>query len=86
MDALYPNPFRGEATLVYHLDETSRWVTIELFSLSGQKVAILADKSDAPGTYTIHLTEKGHRLLPGVYFIRMNTDSFTQTQKFQIGK
>lgn len=85
MDPLYPNPFKGEANLIYRLDDTSRHVTLELFSLSGQKLATLVDKEAVAGTYTLRLTAKDLSLQPGMYLIRLSTDTYKQTQKFQVG-
>jgi len=86
MEAIYPNPLVGEATLVYHLDKTSKWVNIQLFNMIGQKVALLIDKSVEAGTYSITISDKDYPLQAGSYVIRMNTSNFTQTQKFQVGK
>ena len=85
MDPLYPNPFKGEANLVYRLDDNARHVTLELFSLSGQKLATLVDKNAVAGSYTLRLTASDLSLQPGMYLIRMSTDTFKQTQKFQVG-
>ena len=85
MDPLYPNPFKGEGTLTYRLDDKSRHVTLELFSLSGQKLATLVDKEAVAGSYTIRLTASDLPLQPGMYLIRMSTDTYKQTQKFQVG-
>jgi len=85
MDPLYPNPFKGEANLVYRLDDNARHVTLELFSLSGQKLATLVDKNAVAGSYTLRLTASDLSLQPGMYLIRMSTETFKQTQKFQVG-
>lgn len=85
MDPLYPNPFKGEGTLTYRLDAKSHHVTLELFSLSGQKLATLVDKEAVAGSYTLRLTASDLPLQPGMYLIRMSTDTYKQTQKFQVG-
>jgi parallel beta-helix repeat protein len=86
MDPIYPNPFKGEATLVYHLNESSRWVNIDIFNLTGQKVASLINKSEGQGTYSIRITDKEYPLQAGNYIIRMKTSNFSQSQLFQVEK
>jgi len=86
IDALYPNPLKGESTLTYYLDETSKWVNIEIFDLLGQKVALLVNESEGKGTYSIKISNKDYPLQTGTYIIQMKTANFTQTQKFQVEK
>lgn len=86
MAALYPNPFKDEARLVYQLDENSKWVKIDLFNLLGQKVAGLVDEYKAQGTYSIKITNKDYPLESGTYVIRMQTANHTESQLFQVSK
>jgi hypothetical protein len=85
MDPVYPNPCKGASSLVYHLSMTTA-VTIDVFNLAGQKVSRLVETTNTPGTYTVSLTSKNRSLNPGIYFIRMETDDFSQTQRLQVSK
>jgi hypothetical protein len=66
-----PNPFIGNGTITYRVDNTSR-VSISLVNAEGQQVKMLVDKNVKPGTYT----EKwdGHGLTKGIYFIKVTKD------------
>ena len=86
MAALYPNPFKDEARLVYQLDENSKWVKFDIFNLLGQKVAGLVDEYKTQGTYSIKITNKDYPLESGTYVIRMQTANYTDSQLFQVSK
>jgi len=86
MAALYPNPFKDEARLVYQLDETSKWVNIEVFNMLGQKVASMKNATEGKGIYSIRITNKELSLESGTYIIRMQTANHTESQLFQVSK
>lgn len=48
----YPNPFNPVTTISYSLPQTS-FVTLEIFSITGQKIAVLADGISSSGNHTI---------------------------------
>ena len=86
MEAVYPNPFIGEGRLTYHLDDSSKWVRIDVFNMLGQKVITLKNQSEAGGTYSIQIMNKEYPLESGAYIVRMQTANFTQSQVFQVRK
>jgi parallel beta-helix repeat protein len=86
MDPVYPNPFVGEGRLIYHLDDSSKWVRIDVFNMLGQKVTTLKNQSEAGGTYSIQITNKEYPLESGAYIVRMQTANYTQSQVFQVRK
>jgi len=86
MAALYPNPFKDEARLVYRLDDSSKWVNIEIFNMLGQKVASLKNATEGKGTYSINITNKQYPLESGTYVIRMRTANHEESQLFQVSK
>jgi parallel beta-helix repeat protein len=86
MGPVYPNPFVDEASLVYKLDDSSKWVDLEIFNLLGQKVANLMNTTQGKGIYTIQLNNKGFSLEPGIYVLRMQTANYMQSQQFQVRK
>ena len=80
----YPNPFNPTTWVRYALPEVSD-VRLEVFSLLGQRVALLADVSgQAPGTYELMFDASG--LSSGIYVYRLTAGSFVQTRKMLLTK
>jgi len=86
MAAIFPNPFRDEARLVYQLDENSKWVKIDIFNLLGQKVLSLKNEIGSKGTYSILISNKDYSLESGTYVLRMQTANHSESQLFQVSK
>ena len=78
LEAPYPNPFTDQASFVYTVGETGP-VRVELFDALGRRVAILADENKAPGSYRIRLN--GARLTPGLYVVRLTSETDTATRR-----
>lgn len=77
--APYPNPFRQQATFALTVAEEQR-VDIVAYNQLGQRVATLHDgqlDSDAPHTFRFD----GGRLSSGMYFIRIQGEQFTATER-----
>ena len=66
----YPNPFTSSATIQFELTNTSD-VTVEVFDLTGKKVANLYNgKAEAGLSYEVQLN--GNDLPAGIYIYRIN--------------
>jgi hypothetical protein len=68
------NPFATTTSLAYALPKPAR-VSVELFSVTGQKVRTLVSAFQAPGNYRVELGRvdaAGRRLNAGVYLVRVN--------------
>jgi hypothetical protein len=63
-----PNPFRGVASIPFHLAEPGR-VSLALYDVSGRRVKTLVDGVRASGDYQTSLNAQ--ELSAGVYFYRM---------------
>ena len=74
----YPNPFNASTTLRYHLAEDGP-VTLTLFNVAGQVVAVLADEVRPAGFH--ETVWDGTREASGVYFYRL-----TMRGRDQVGK
>lgn len=77
----YPNPFSDRTTVEYNVVEDTR-VRIEVLDLTGSVVTALVDRSTAPGRHTTSwdgLSASGIEVPPGIYVIRMTTDSGDET-------
>jgi hypothetical protein len=70
-----PNPLTSGSTLHFDLAQTTR-ARLEVFDLSGRRVALLADRDFTPGRYSQHWDgrgEAGGALGSGLYFVRLTT-------------
>lgn len=75
-----PNPFNPDTKIPFNIGETSR-VTIDIFSVKGQKVTRLVDKIYTPGKYSVAWNGRDDKMkiMPsGVYYVRMQTDTVEQ--------
>lgn len=81
LDPNYPNPFNSETTLSYTLPTASS-IRLEVFSLSGQRVAVLYEGWKAAGRYTISMDAS--EWASGVYLFRLTTPQGRFTQKITL--
>jgi endonuclease/exonuclease/phosphatase family metal-dependent hydrolase len=77
-----PNPFRGTTTLRYDLPREAA-VSIELFDLSGRRVAAIVEGRQPAGHHQLRWgpAAGGGRLEAGLYFLRFRADGFRQTRR-----
>ena len=79
----YPNPFNPSTTIKYSLQKSST-VHLRVYDILGRRVAVLVTKKQAAGNYTVNwnaLDESGNPLPAGVYFYKLQTESFSQVRK-----
>ena len=79
----YPNPFNASTTITYALPHPSN-VTLTVYNPLGQRVATLFDGDRQPGIHTTILT--ANDLPSGLYFVQLNADTKTMTQKVMLIK
>ena len=77
----YPNPFNSETVLSYTLP-TAADIRLEVFTLSGQRVAVLHEGFQAAGYHTIAMDASD--LASGVYLYRLTTPEGRFVQKFTL--
>ena len=77
----YPNPFNSETILSYTLP-TAADIRLEVFTLNGQRVAVLHEGFQAAGYHTIALDASA--LASGVYLYRLTTPEGRFVQKFTL--
>jgi predicted GH43/DUF377 family glycosyl hydrolase len=78
----YPNPFNPKTTICYavgEIQDSPVHVDLSIYNLLGQKVATLISEKQRPGTYKAEWNASG--FASGVYFYRLQTDTFSQTRK-----
>ena len=77
----YPNPFNSETVLSYTLPTASD-IRLEVFTLNGQRVAVLHEGFQAAGYHTIAMDASD--LASGVYLYRLTTPEGRFVQKFTL--
>ena len=88
LDGSYPNPSAGRTAIEFRVAEPGP-VSIEVFDITGRRVATLVDRQMSPGTYEVTWdgrSSSGQRLASGVYLYRMTARDFTETRRMTIVK
>ena len=84
----YPNPFNPVTTIRYDVPEQSN-VRVDIYNVLGRKVAELVNKTHQPGFYSVSwdgTNTMGSALGSGMYFYRIDTESFTAVKKLILVK
>jgi hypothetical protein len=79
----YPNPFNPSTSITYGLPHKSQ-VTLTVFNMLGQRVAVLDEGEREAGYYSIVFD--GKRLASGMYLYRIQAGGFVQTRKLILMK
>ena len=77
----YPNPFRGETLLRYHLPQAAA-VRLSVYDLLGRRIVVLVDELQAPGTHVVRLDARGWS--SGVYFCVLEAGNARRIQRLQV--
>lgn len=77
----YPNPFNPTTTITYAIPRPEH-VTLRIFDLLGKEVATLVNERLPAGRYRAVWEANG--MESGIYFYRLQTESFTQTRKLTL--
>jgi hypothetical protein len=83
LDQNYPNPFNPTTIINFHLSSRST-VVLTIFNLLGETVAVLDNETLPAGDYTRQWNAVG--IPSGVYFYRLQTNSYTETKKLVLLK
>ncbi|NLP09327.1 T9SS type A sorting domain-containing protein [bacterium] len=79
----YPNPFNPETRIDYTLP-TAGTVLLEIYNVTGQRVAVLVDAVQTAGMHSVrwHGSDDRNQPLPsGLYTYRLSAGSMTSTRK-----
>ena len=83
LDQNYPNPFNPSTKITYSVSEESP-VTIKVYDLIGQEIAVLVDDVKEPGFYSVTFDALG--LSSGIYIYQMRAGNFTSVKKMSVLK
>jgi hypothetical protein len=79
----YPNPFNPITVIRYQLMVNS-WVTLKVYNILGQEVAVLVNGKYHAGNYNV--TWNAGVNPSGVYFCRLTSGNYSQTKKVTLMK
>ncbi|MBT4482640.1 MAG: T9SS type A sorting domain-containing protein, partial [Candidatus Latescibacteria bacterium] len=79
----YPNPFNPVTTIPFHVSHGGR-VTIDVYSVLGQRVATVIDRDINPGHHTVIFSSDD--LAAGLYFYTIKTGRFIKTKQMMLLK
>ena len=78
-----PNPFKGQTTIAYSLDEPSN-VTVSIIDINGRLITTLVNEKQPQGRHTIDWNAGNQAT--GVYFYQIKTDKALITRKLELVK
>ena len=84
----YPNPFNPTTTIRYQIPD-KEFVTLKIYDILGNEVAVLVNEEKPAGSYTVEFTSHsrdGKSLSSGLYFYTISTGSFNSTKKMLLLK
>jgi YVTN family beta-propeller protein len=76
-DRVFPNPFRDETSLRFHVEGSLANVRIEVFDVTGRRVRDLLDRDLTRGTHVVgwdSRDQNGRPVASGAYFARLLVD------------
>ncbi|MBT8386042.1 MAG: T9SS type A sorting domain-containing protein [Ignavibacteria bacterium] len=79
----YPNPLNPATIIKYQLPELS-FVTLKVYDVLGNEVALLVDEEKPAGSYEINFD--GSELTSGIYFYQLKAGNFIETKKMVLLK
>lgn len=79
----YPNPF-NPLTIIEYLLPREEFVSLKVFSALGQEVAVLANERKSAGRHSVIFD--AHNVSSGVYFYRLQAESYIDTKKLLLVK
>ena len=77
----YPNPVADSATIPYTVAEPAR-VRLEVIDAAGRRLAVLVDRTHAPGRYTV--TYDARRLPAGAYLLYLTDGARSRTRPMTV--
>jgi len=79
----YPNPFNPSTVIEYHLSMNAK-VTLKVYNILGEEVAVLADGVQSAGTHRVEFNAAD--LSSGIYLYRLNTPDHSEVRRMLLLK
>jgi sugar lactone lactonase YvrE len=79
----YPNPFNPNTIIRFQIKD-SRFVSLKIYNIRGQKAAMLLNKKFSAGTYEVEWDAS--KFPSGIYFYRLETEKFQDTKRMILVK
>lgn len=79
----YPNPFNPATKIEYQIPKESS-VVLKVYDFMGREVQTLVNESKSAGRYSVNFNAS--QLSSGVYFYKLETESFSSTKKMTVVK
>ncbi|MBK9331694.1 MAG: T9SS type A sorting domain-containing protein [Ignavibacteria bacterium] len=79
----FPNPFNPTTTIHYSLSENS-YVILKVYGILGNEITTLINERQNAGNYEV--TFDGSDLSSGIYFYRLEAESFVETKRMMLLK
>lgn len=79
----YPNPFNPKTIIKYKLGN-SNYVNLKVFDAQGKEIKSLISEKQNAGSYSVEFN--GEDLPSGVYYYKLETEGFSQTNKMLLVK
>lgn len=76
----YPNPFSDESSINYFIPTDER-VSLKIFNSTGSEVMNLVEQFENRGWHTINVNAARASLIPGIYYLKIDTPSGSMTHK-----
>lgn len=79
----YPNPFNPSTTIEFEL-KNDTYAKLSVYNMLGQRIRNLVDQKQTAGRYLVQwdgMDENGKAVSSGIYFYRIETESFSATKK-----
>lgn len=79
----YPNPFNPSTTIEFELKKDA-YAKLSVYNMLGQRVRNLVDQKQTAGRYLVQwdgMDENGEAVSSGIYFYRIETESFSAAKK-----
>ena len=83
INSVYPNPFNPVSTINYEVAHFSN-ISLKIYDIAGREVAELVNGQLEPGQYSINWNAS--KFSSGLYFVKLTTENFTQSQKIMLIK
>ena len=83
LKANYPNPFNPTTTIEYSIGMAGQ-TRLMVYDIMGREIAMLVNEYRPMGTHKI--VWNASSMPSGIYFYRLETSSFTRTQKMVLMK